>query len=137
MVEPETAQHLGARALGELEIGGVVDDAGGVGVLVVDPDADAVDARLDAPDRSSAPVVVASRVIVEQADLRLRIARRREAEVLPGEPGQQAAARRALQQPLLQEIGLDHLFQGVALLGQRRGERLDADQAAAVALGDA
>ena len=39
VVEPEAAQHLGARALGELEIGGVVDDAGGIGVLVVDADA--------------------------------------------------------------------------------------------------
>ena len=53
------------------------------------------------PRRSSAPVlvgkiVVGERSIVEQADLRGGVARRREAQMLPGDPGQQAAARRAL-----------------------------------------
>ena len=50
----------------------------------------------------------------------------------PGDPGQQAAARRALQEALLQQERLDHLLQRVALLGQRRRQRVDADRAAAV-----
>ena len=57
--------------------------------------------------------------------------------MLPGEPGQQAAARRALQQALLQQVGLDHLLERVALLGQRRRERVDADRPAAVVARDA
>ena len=36
--KPRAAQHLGPRPLGELQIVGVVDDAAGIGVLVVDPD---------------------------------------------------------------------------------------------------
>ena len=33
----EIAQRLGARPLGEAQIGGVIDDAAGIGVLVIDP----------------------------------------------------------------------------------------------------
>ena len=49
---------------------------------------------------------------------------------------QQAAARRALDEALLDEEGLDDLLDGVARLRQRRGDRLDADRPAAEALGD-
>src|SRR6266446_9827617 len=37
MGEAEAAHHLGAAALGEFEVVGVIDDAGGIGVLVIDP----------------------------------------------------------------------------------------------------
>ena len=47
VVEPEAAQHLGPRPLGELQVVGVVDDAAGIGVLVVDPQRQAMDAGLD------------------------------------------------------------------------------------------
>ena len=44
--------------------------------------------------------------------------------------GQHAAARRALQQALLHQIRLDDFLDHVALLAQRRRQRLDADRAA-------
>src|SRR5438045_9110123 len=53
-----------------------------------------------------------------------------------GDLGQHAAARGALQEALLQQIGLDDLFEDVALIAERRRHRLDADRAAAVMLGD-
>ena len=40
-------------------------------------------------------------------------------------------------QALLDQIGLDHLLEHVALLRERGGQGLDADRAAAVVLGDA
>jgi len=43
---------------------------------------------------------------------------------------QHAAPRRALDQPLLQQIGLDHLFQGVAAFRQGGGQGVDADRPA-------
>ena len=51
--------------------------------------------------------------------------------------GQHAPARRALDQALLDEIGLDHVLDHVARFRERRGQRLDADRPAAVVLGDA
>ena len=49
---------------------------------------------------------------------------------------QQAAARRALHEALLDQEGLDDLLDRVARLRERRGDGLDADRAAAEALGD-
>ena len=51
--------------------------------------------------------------------------------------GEHAAARGARDEALLQQIGLDDFLDGVARLGQRRGDGLDADRAAAVIHGDA
>src|SRR5215470_13281647 len=59
------------------------------------------------------------------------------AEIAETLAGEHAAARRALQQALLDEVGLDHLLDDVALLGERGGQRLHADRAAIVVLGDA
>src|SRR5205823_9991789 len=42
MGEAELAHHLGAAALGEFEVIGVIDNAGRVGVLVIDPQFHAV-----------------------------------------------------------------------------------------------
>src|SRR6185437_270790 len=36
LLDAQAAQHLGARAFGEFEVVGVIDEAGGVGVLVID-----------------------------------------------------------------------------------------------------
>src|SRR6185437_4411597 len=36
LLDAEAAQHLGARPLGEFEVVGIIDEAGGVGVLVID-----------------------------------------------------------------------------------------------------
>ena len=47
---------------------------------------------------------------------------------------QQASARRALQQALLDQIGLDDVLDGVARLGQGGRDGLDADRPAAEAL---
>ena len=55
----------------------------------------------------------------------------------PAGQAQHPAAAGAQDQALLDQIGLDHVFQRVARLGQRRRQRLDADRAAAVVLGDA
>ena len=49
---------------------------------------------------------------------------------------EQPAARRALHEALLDQEGLDDLLDRVARLGQRRGDGLDADRAAAEILGD-
>ena len=53
-----------------------------------------------------------------------------------GVAGEQPAARRALQEALLDQERLDDLLDGVARLGQRRRDRLDPDRPAAVVLGD-
>src|SRR6185437_13534873 len=75
-------------------------------------------------------------ILREQPELR-RVARRLDqAEVLEGQRGDEAAARRALEQALLDQEWLDDLLDGVARLGQRRRQRLDADRAAGVVLGD-
>ena len=55
----------------------------------------------------------------------------------PGLQGDDAAARRARDEALLQQEGLDDLLDGVARLRQRGGDRLDADGTALVRLGDA
>ena len=60
-----------------------------------------------------------------------------QAEVPVGLERGDAAARRAADEALLQQVRLDDLLQGIARLGQRRGNGLDADRAAVVALGDA
>ena len=51
--------------------------------------------------------------------------------------GQHAPARGARDEALLQQIRLDDLLDGVARLGQRRGDGLDADRPAAVIHRDA
>ena len=80
----------------------------------------------------SASVIVS--FLAEQPELR-RIARRLgQAEMAEGVAGDQPAARRALQEPALDQIRLDDVLDGVARLRQGRGQRLDADRAAAVIL---
>src|SRR5450631_3406147 len=49
---------------------------------------------------------------------------------------QYAAARRALHKTLLDQEGFDNVLDGVARLGQRGGDRLDAGGAAAERKGD-
>ena len=49
---------------------------------------------------------------------------------------QEPPARRALHEALLDEIGLDDVLDRVARLGERGGDRLDADRAAAELDGD-
>jgi hypothetical protein len=50
--------------------------------------------------------------------------------------GQHAAARRALNEAALDQKRLDDVLDRVARLRERRGNRLDADRAAAIVLGD-
>ena len=50
---------------------------------------------------------------------------------------QHAPPRRAADEALLQQIGLDDLLQRIARLRQRRRDGLDADRSAVVVLGDA
>src|SRR4029079_2045910 len=70
--------------------------------------------------------------LIEQAELR-RIARwLRQPELAEGVTGQQAAARRALQEALLDQKRLDDLLDCVARLGERRRDGLDADWPTAV-----
>src|SRR5690348_21031 len=56
--------------------------------------------------------------------------------MLEGERCQHAATRRALDESLLDKVGLDDLLERIARLTQRRGHRLDADRAATKVLGD-
>src|SRR5262245_37127802 len=75
-------------------------------------------------------------LLPEQPELR-RIARGLgEAEVAEGVRGQQPAARRALDEALLDHERLDDLLDRVARLRERRSDGLDPDRAAAVVLGD-
>ena len=72
----------------------------------------------------------------EQSELR-RIARgRREAEMAEGVGRQHAAARRALDEALLDQERLDDVLDRVARLRQRRRDRVDADRPAAVVVRD-
>ena len=123
-------------ALGEFEVIGVVDDAGGVGVLVIDADGIAVDAlgdeagarQLGAHGRAS------SSSSASRSSCAALRAQRFEAEIAVDLLGHEPPARRALHEALLDEIGLDHLLDDVALLAQRRRHGLDADGSAAVVL---
>src|SRR5579872_194876 len=56
VVVTEAAQHLGAAALGEFQIVGVVDDPGRVGVLVIDPQRHPVRRESDRVHRPALPV---------------------------------------------------------------------------------
>src|SRR6185436_2795198 len=68
---------------------------------------------------------------IEKADLGRGGPRRAgEAQVLVGAQGEHPATGGAADETLLQEIGLDDLLQGVAGLGERGGQRLDADRPA-------
>src|SRR3546814_1224140 len=68
--------------------------------------------RLGLPERPAA----------QQVEL-LQAARHVEAKVAEATARQHTAARRALHQALLNQVGLDHLFQHVTLLRQRRRHR--------------
>src|SRR5580693_365338 len=70
--------------------------------------------------------------LVEHAELRGVAARLGEAEMAERMAGQEASARSALEEALLDQERLDDLLDGVARLRQRRGDGLDADRAAAV-----
>src|SRR5450755_4904993 len=76
-----------------------------------------------AANRRRRRVAVTSRAFREKSG---RAFRRRHAEVTVGGQGGDAAARRALQEALLDEKGLDHVFDRVALLADRRGDVVEA-----------
>ena len=82
------------------------------------------------------PPSFALRLLPEQPELRRLPRRLGEAEMAEGVAGQQAAARRALQEALLQQEGLDDVLDRVARLGERRRDGLDADRAAAEVHGE-
>src|SRR5580692_8702233 len=52
-------------------------------------------------------------------------------------PRQQAAARRALHETLLQQVRLDDFFDDVALVAERRCDRLDPNRTARIVFGNA
>ena len=62
MSDAQGAQHLGAAALGESQVVGVIDDAAGVGVLVIDADGKPMDRAVQMPARIIPPrsLIVAS-----------------------------------------------------------------------------
>src|SRR5690606_24511437 len=66
----------------------------------------------------------------------LRLRARLQAEVAVGLVGGHPPARGAHQEALLDQVGLDHVLQGAALLAQRRGQRFHADRAAVEVLDD-
>ncbi len=55
----------------------------------------------------------------------------------PARFAQHASAAGAEDQAFLNQVGLDHVFQGIARLGQGGGERLDPNRAAGMVFGDA
>src|SRR5208282_4496809 len=89
-----------------------------------------------------APLMAASAIPVLQAlDLEAELGcgggGRGEAEVPVAALREHAPARRALDEPLLDEIGLDHLLEHVALIAEGRGKRLDPRRPAAVVVREA
>src|SRR5262249_18415779 len=56
--------------------------------------------------------------------------RGRQAEVIVGPLGEDAAARGALQQALLKQVGLEHVLDRVLLLADRDRQSREADRAA-------
>ena len=93
LAEAEAAQPLGARALEELEVVGVEDDAGGVGVFPIDTDRHAKRGGVARPHRSSSPAreaagsgLAASCRPGPRPDGRPRTCRARSAVGLAGEP---------------------------------------------------
>ena len=96
MAGAEQPQVVGAAALHEAQIAGVIDDAGEIRVLVIDAHRHHVAAVREFRRRARLLILFAAK----QAELR-RIARRlRQAEMLECMPGQQPAARRALDEAL-------------------------------------
>src|ERR1700736_4125716 len=73
----------------------------------------------------------------EKIELGRQARRHRQIEVTEGNPGQHAAAWRALNKALLDQERLDYLLDDVALVAERRRYRLDPDRAAGVVLGNA
>ena len=132
MVDAEQPDEVGAAALAEFQEVGVIDEAGEIGVLEIDADRQDVGLALDPPGEVGP--IARSRLFaaVEQRELGRGLRRRRQAEMDEGCCGQHAAARRARDEALLEQIGLDDLLDRIARLGQRRGDGLDADRAAAV-----
>src|SRR5262245_53021703 len=74
-------------------------------------------------------------VAVEKSELRRVAGGFCEAEVAKGVRGEQTPARRALDEALLDQEGLDDLLDGVARLRQSGRDRLDPDRATTVVLG--
>ena len=63
--------------------------------------------------------------------------RRLQAEMREGGVAHEPPARRALDEPALQQIRLDHVLESASLFGQRRRQGLDAHRPASVVLDDA
>src|SRR5579863_1733788 len=81
--------------------------------------------------RDDAALSTAARLILfEQARLNRFARRLRQAKMLEGVAGQRPSPRRALNEALLDQIGLDDFFDRVARLRKRSGDGLDADRAA-------
>src|ERR1700722_9385232 len=69
-------------------------------------------------------------VLGEKAELSRLACRRFQTEMRKGGAGHHAAARRALNETLLQQIRLDDFLNGIARFAERRGDCLDADRSA-------
>src|SRR5262249_10616213 len=69
---------------------------------------------------------------IEERVLPGRLSGNRKAKMSEGLSRQHAAARRARDEALLQQIRLDDLFDRVTRFGQACGDRLDADRAAPI-----
>src|SRR6185436_570823 len=61
---------------------------------------------------------------------------RQPAQVLVGAPGDRAAARRAVEEADLQQVGLVHVLEGVRLLADRGGQRVHPHRTAAELVDD-
>src|SRR5712675_2315426 len=71
----------------------------------------------------------------EKIELGRQARRHRQIEMTKGDPGQHAAAWRALNKTLLDQVRLDDLLDDIALVAERRCHRLDPDRAAGVVFG--
>ena len=73
----------------------------------------------------------------EKIELGRQARRHRQIEMAERDAGQHAAARRALHKALLEQVRLDDFFDDVALVAERRRDRLDPDRTARIVFGNA
>src|SRR5262245_51453544 len=85
---------------------------------------------------AAANAITAPSLVLEQFQRRARALRHFQAEMLVSVAGGDAAARGAHDEALLDEIGLDDVLDGAALLAERRCQALDADRTAVELLDD-
>ena len=110
--------------------------ADATGTLAIDPWNDAPERKLRRRDRRGRPRARAARPPARRSRLEERFCLLRSADVLAAELRHDPAARRALDEPELEEVRLVDVLDRVRLLAEGHGQRGQADRAAVEAVDD-